>query len=79
MLRRFTVGGIAGSGSNRRRENGRGRVTDRSGLDGEDKEELLSRTCDWKCTGVGAFGRCVGQWVKRCSEERCFTRSPGQW
>lgn len=43
-------------------------VTDRS-LDGEDKQGL-QRTCDWKRPTVGAFGRCLGSWVKRC-RARC--------
>jgi hypothetical protein len=30
------------------------------------------RTCQWKCSGVGAFGRCVGSWYKQCGEWRCL-------
>src|SRR5262245_2652229 len=34
------------------------------------------RYCQWKCDGVGAFGRCVGRWYKSCSEWYC-SRSTG--
>jgi len=31
-----------------------------------------TRTCQWKCSFIGAFNRCLGKWVKQCSEPRCF-------
>ena len=63
MLRQFTVGGIAGSGSNRRR-------TMAAAVSPTEAGEC-TRSCQWKCDGVGAFGRCVGKWNKQCGEWKC--------
>src|SRR5262245_45515290 len=33
------------------------------------------RTCQWKCDGIGAFGRCVGRWYKVCGEWMCHRKT----
>jgi hypothetical protein len=41
----------------------------------EKTSKNCNRTCEWKCSTIGAFGRCLGKWVKRCAEERCLRQS----
>jgi len=33
-----------------------------------------TRSCKYVCTGIGAFGRCVGSWKKVCGEWKCHRR-----
>jgi hypothetical protein len=62
MLRQFTVGGIAALVAI---------VVATMAAAVSPTEAKCTRTCQWKCDGVGALGRCVGKWYKQCGEWRC--------
>jgi len=73
MLRRFTVGGIAALVAIVSTMVAAVSPTEAAWT--ERTSRNCTRTCEWKCSTVGAFGRCLGKWVKQCGEERCLRRS----
>jgi hypothetical protein len=63
MLRQFTVGGIAALVAIV--------VATMAAAVSPTEAGECTRSCQWKCDGVGAFGRCVGTWNKQCGEWKC--------
>jgi hypothetical protein len=63
MLRQFTVGGIAALVAIV--------VATMAATVSPTEAAKCTRTCQWKCDGVGALGRCVGRWYKQCGEWKC--------
>jgi hypothetical protein len=75
MLRRFTVGGIAALVTIVAATMVASVSPTEAATFKEKTGKNCTRICEWKCSGVGAFGRCVGQWVKRCGEATCFRQT----
>ena len=34
-----------------------------------------TRTCQWHCSFIGVFGRCVGKWYRQCGEWMCHRQT----
>ena len=68
MLSRFTVGGIATLVAIVA-------ATMVAAVSPTEAAPRCTRTCQWKCDGVGAFGRCAGKWYRQCSEWRCHRKT----
>ena len=68
MLHRFTVGGIAALVAIVAAT----MVVAVSPTEAK-KAPRCTRTCQWKCDGLGVGNRCVGRWYRVCGEWRCLT------
>lgn len=74
MLPRFTVGGIAALVAIVAATTFAA-VSPTEAAWKEKTSKNCYRSCNWKCPTVSAFGGCLGNWVKRCGEEKCHRKS----